>query len=180
MFLKKDDPTGSPFLFPPSAAEGYRLDNARITKSMSLFSNSWMIWRYVFCVVVKLECPKRPCDKKPPRPKPHRRSGFCETNDPRRARSAPTPRRELNTVHNYLPKIKSAILSPAATVASSISFLHQYGLVSFIYFFYQIRSDSSILFAIISVLFPLFHLMHFYRQYRGIIYHFSSHRKYSW
>ena len=38
--------------------------------------------------------PLRPCDKKPPRPKPRRRSGFCGTNDPRRARSAPTPRRE--------------------------------------------------------------------------------------
>ena len=38
--------------------------------------------------------PLRPFDKKTPRPKPRRRSGFCGTNDPRRARSAPTPRRE--------------------------------------------------------------------------------------
>lgn len=38
--------------------------------------------------------PLRPCDKKPPRPKPRRRSGFCGTNDPRRSRSALTPQRE--------------------------------------------------------------------------------------
>ena len=32
--------------------------------------------------------PLRPCDKKPPHPKPRRRSGFCGTNDPRRAKRA--------------------------------------------------------------------------------------------
>lgn len=31
--------------------------------------------------------PLRPCDKKPPRPKPRRRSGFCGTNDPRASRT---------------------------------------------------------------------------------------------
>ena len=35
----------------------FKLDNERMTKSTSLFSNSLIMWRYVFCVVVILECP---------------------------------------------------------------------------------------------------------------------------
>ena len=35
----------------------FKLDNERMTKSTSLFSNSLITWRYVFCVVVILECP---------------------------------------------------------------------------------------------------------------------------
>lgn len=35
----------------------YNPDNVRITKSTSLFSNSWIICKYVFCVVVILACP---------------------------------------------------------------------------------------------------------------------------
>lgn len=37
----------------------YKPDNVLITKSTSLFSNSCIICRYVFCVVVILACPKR-------------------------------------------------------------------------------------------------------------------------
>ena len=35
----------------------FRLDKERITKSTSLFSSSCMMCKYVFCVVVILECP---------------------------------------------------------------------------------------------------------------------------
>lgn len=40
------------FTFP-----NYSPDNVLITRSTSLFSSSWMMCRYVFCVVVILACP---------------------------------------------------------------------------------------------------------------------------